>query len=89
MYCIKMFESSVSLHKGFCFRSIEVLKAPMLKLLCTVQQHHKIINSLRWHHEHSSQNELQYLLASGSSNAIIYVHDLKSVIGENRLFILV
>uniref|UniRef100_A0A671MBV8 Gem-associated protein 5-like n=1 Tax=Sinocyclocheilus anshuiensis TaxID=1608454 RepID=A0A671MBV8_9TELE len=60
--------------------SIEVLKAPMLKLLCTVQQHHKIINSLRWHHEHSSQNELQYLLASGSSNAIVYVHDLKSVI---------
>ncbi|KTG05867.1 hypothetical protein cypCar_00018168 [Cyprinus carpio] len=60
--------------------SIEVLKAPTLKLLCTVQQHHKIINSLRWHHEHSSQNELQYLLASGSSNAIVYVHDLKSVI---------
>uniref|UniRef100_A0A673FRI5 Gem-associated protein 5-like n=1 Tax=Sinocyclocheilus rhinocerous TaxID=307959 RepID=A0A673FRI5_9TELE len=60
--------------------SIEILKAPMLKLLCTVQQHHKIINSLRWHHEHSSQTELQYLLASGSSNAIVYVHDLKSVI---------
>uniref|UniRef100_A0A673LY02 Gem-associated protein 5-like n=1 Tax=Sinocyclocheilus rhinocerous TaxID=307959 RepID=A0A673LY02_9TELE len=60
--------------------SIEVLKAPMLKLLCTVQQHHKIINSLRWHHEHSSQNELQYLLASGSTNAIVYVHDLKSAI---------
>ncbi|XP_067279669.1 gem-associated protein 5 isoform X2 [Pseudorasbora parva] len=60
--------------------SIEVLKAPMLKLLCTVQQHHKIINSLRWHHEHSSQNELQYLLASGSSNATVYVHDLRSAI---------
>uniref|UniRef100_A0A671S1B4 Gem-associated protein 5-like n=1 Tax=Sinocyclocheilus anshuiensis TaxID=1608454 RepID=A0A671S1B4_9TELE len=60
--------------------SIAVLKAPMLKLLCTVQQHHKIINSLRWHHEHSSQNELQYMLASGSSNAIVYVHDLKSAI---------
>uniref|UniRef100_A0A672SX40 Gem nuclear organelle associated protein 5 n=1 Tax=Sinocyclocheilus grahami TaxID=75366 RepID=A0A672SX40_SINGR len=60
--------------------SIEVLKAPMLKLLCTVQQHHKMINSLRWHHEHSPQNELQYLLASGSSNAIVYIHDLKSAI---------
>ncbi|KAI2651116.1 Gem-associated protein 5 [Labeo rohita] len=56
--------------------SIEVLKAPTLKLLCTVQQHHKIINSLRWHHEHSSQNELQYLLASGSSNATVYVWDV-------------
>ncbi|KAG1969970.1 gem-associated protein 5 isoform X1 [Pimephales promelas] len=60
--------------------SIEVLQAPMLKLLCTVQQHHKIINSLRWHHEHSSQKELQYLLASGSSNATVYVHDLRSAI---------
>ncbi|CAM4671194.1 unnamed protein product [Leuciscus chuanchicus] len=60
--------------------SIEVFKAPMLKLLCTVQQHHKIINSLRWHHEHSSQKELQYLLASGSSNATVYVHDLRSAI---------
>lgn len=60
--------------------SIEVLKAPMLKLLCTVQQHHKIINSLRWHHQHSSQNELQYLLASGSSNATIYIHDLRSAV---------
>ncbi|KAK9955780.1 hypothetical protein ABG768_015633 [Culter alburnus] len=60
--------------------SIEVLKAPMLKLLCTVQQHHKIINSLCWHHEHSSQNELQYLLASGSNNATVYVHDLRSAI---------
>ncbi|TRY96147.1 hypothetical protein DNTS_028341 [Danionella cerebrum] len=60
--------------------SIEVLKAPALKLLCTIQQHHKIINSLCWHHQHSSQKELQYLLASGSSNATIYVHDLRRAI---------
>ncbi|XP_051955361.1 gem-associated protein 5 [Xyrauchen texanus] len=60
--------------------TIDVFKAPMLKLLCTAQQHHKIINSLRWHHEHSSQNELQYLLASGSSNATVYVHDFRSAI---------
>ncbi|XP_066501896.1 gem-associated protein 5 [Hoplias malabaricus] len=60
--------------------SIEVYGAPSLKLLCSVQQHHKIINALRWHHQHSDQTELHCLLASGSSNAIIYVHDLRSAI---------
>ncbi|KAK3524646.1 hypothetical protein QTP70_033871 [Hemibagrus guttatus] len=60
--------------------SIDVYKAPSLKLLCTVQQHHKIINTLRWHHQHSTQPELHCLLASGSSNALIYVHDLHSAI---------
>uniref|UniRef100_A0A673XSI7 Gem nuclear organelle associated protein 5 n=1 Tax=Salmo trutta TaxID=8032 RepID=A0A673XSI7_SALTR len=60
--------------------SIEVYQAPTLKLLCTIQQHHKIINVLRWHHDHSSLPELQYLLASGSSNALVYVHDLRTVI---------
>uniref|UniRef100_A0A8C7VS29 Gem (nuclear organelle) associated protein 5 n=1 Tax=Oncorhynchus mykiss TaxID=8022 RepID=A0A8C7VS29_ONCMY len=60
--------------------SVEVYQAPTLKLLCTIQQHHKIINVLRWHHDHSSLPELQYLLASGSSNALVYVHDLRTVI---------
>ncbi|XP_070839743.1 gem-associated protein 5 [Chaetodon trifascialis] len=59
---------------------IDVYQAPSLKLLCSIQQHHKIINTLRWHHEHSSLSELHYLLASGSSNATVYVHDLRSVI---------
>ncbi|KAM9450672.1 gem-associated protein 5 [Clarias gariepinus] len=60
--------------------SIEVYQAPSLKLLCTVQQHHKIINALRWHHQHSGQPELHCLLASGSSNALVYIHDLRSAI---------
>ncbi|XP_069051438.1 gem-associated protein 5 isoform X2 [Lepisosteus oculatus] len=60
--------------------SVDVFQAPHLQLLCTIQQHHKIINALCWHHEHSSQPDLGYLLASGSSNAVVYVHNLKSVI---------
>ncbi|KAJ8348614.1 hypothetical protein SKAU_G00272030 [Synaphobranchus kaupii] len=70
--------------------SIEVYQAPNLKLLCTIQQHHKIINVLRWHHEHGSQPGLCHLLASGSSNAVVYVHDLKSAIespSENAVLI--
>uniref|UniRef100_A0A663MMT6 Gem nuclear organelle associated protein 5 n=1 Tax=Athene cunicularia TaxID=194338 RepID=A0A663MMT6_ATHCN len=59
--------------------SIEIFQAPDLKLLCTIQQHHKLINAIRWHHEHGSQ-ELSYLIASGSINATIYVHNLKSVV---------
>ncbi|KAM9185379.1 gem-associated protein 5 isoform 1-T1 [Mergus octosetaceus] len=60
--------------------SIEVFQAPSLKLLCTIQQHHKLINAIRWHHEHGSQPELSYLIASGSVNATIYVHNLKSIV---------
>uniref|UniRef100_A0A671U2Z4 Gem nuclear organelle associated protein 5 n=1 Tax=Sparus aurata TaxID=8175 RepID=A0A671U2Z4_SPAAU len=62
---------------------IEVYQAPSLKLLCSIQQHHKIINTLRWHHDHSSAPELHCLLASGSSNAIVYVHDLRDVSSLN------
>lgn len=58
-------------------------QAPSLKLLCSIQQHHKIINTLRWHHAHSSP-QLHGLLASGSGNAIVYVHDLRSIIGERN-----
>lgn len=57
---------------------IEVYEAPSLKLLCSIQQHHKIINALRWHHGLSSEHSA--LLASGSSNATVYVHDLRSVL---------
>ncbi|NXC39944.1 GEMI5 protein, partial [Penelope pileata] len=59
--------------------SIEIFQAPNLKLLCTIQQHHKLINAIRWHHEHGSDPELSYLIASGSVNATIYVHNLKSI----------
>uniref|UniRef100_A0A3B4XQ96 Gem nuclear organelle associated protein 5 n=1 Tax=Seriola lalandi dorsalis TaxID=1841481 RepID=A0A3B4XQ96_SERLL len=61
---------------------IDVYQAPGLKLLCSIQQHHKIINTLRWHHDHGSPPELHCLLASGSSNAIVYVHDLRSIIED-------
>ncbi|NWH88142.1 GEMI5 protein, partial [Aegithalos caudatus] len=70
--------------------SIEIFQAPNLKLLCTIQQHHKLINAIRWHHEHGTQPELSYLIASGSINATIYVHNLKSVVensSENPLMI--
>uniref|UniRef100_A0A8C0UFD6 Gem nuclear organelle associated protein 5 n=1 Tax=Cyanistes caeruleus TaxID=156563 RepID=A0A8C0UFD6_CYACU len=60
--------------------SIEIFQAPNLKLLCTIQQHHKLINAIRWHHDHGSQPELSYLIASGSVNATIYVHNLKNVV---------
>ncbi|KAM4727035.1 gem-associated protein 5 [Anableps anableps] len=60
--------------------SIDVYQAPSLTLLCSIQQHHKIINTLRWHHDHGSPPELHCLLASGSSNAVVYVHDLRAVI---------
>ncbi|XP_016533741.1 gem-associated protein 5 isoform X2 [Poecilia formosa] len=60
--------------------SIDVYQAPSLLLLCSIQQHHKIINTLRWHHDHGAAPELHCLLASGSSNAIVYIHDLRSVI---------
>ncbi|XP_078121651.1 gem-associated protein 5 [Sander vitreus] len=59
---------------------IDVYEAPALKLLCSIQQHHKMINALRWHHGHGSSPELHCLLASGSSNATVYVHDLRPVI---------
>lgn len=72
----------ISIPLSFC-SSIDVCEAPSLKILCTVQQHHKIINALRWHHQHSKQPELHCLLASGSSNALVYIHDLHSAIGAS------
>ncbi|XP_019361637.1 PREDICTED: gem-associated protein 5 isoform X2 [Gavialis gangeticus] len=60
--------------------SIEIFQAPNLKLLCIIQQHHKLINAICWHHEHGTQPELSYLIASGSINAVIYVQNLKSII---------
>ncbi|XP_060096241.1 gem-associated protein 5 isoform X2 [Heteronotia binoei] len=60
--------------------SIEIFQAPELKLLCTIQQHHKLINAIRWHHNHAAQPELSYMIASGSNNAVIYVHNIKNVI---------
>ncbi|XP_069055725.1 gem-associated protein 5 isoform X1 [Pleurodeles waltl] len=63
--------------------SIEVLQVPNLRLLCTIQQHHKLVNAVRWHHAHGTQPGLEYMLASGSNNAVIYVHNLKSVLEGN------
>ncbi|KAJ7316523.1 hypothetical protein JRQ81_002685 [Phrynocephalus forsythii] len=60
--------------------SIEIFRAPDLKLMCTIQQHHKLINAIRWHHDHGTQPELGYMIASGSNNAVIYVHNVKSVL---------
>uniref|UniRef100_A0A4W2F2I7 Gem-associated protein 5 n=1 Tax=Bos indicus x Bos taurus TaxID=30522 RepID=A0A4W2F2I7_BOBOX len=63
--------------------SIEIFKLPNLKLICSIQQHHKLVNTISWHHEHGSQPELSYLMASGSNNAVIYVHNLQTVIESN------
>ncbi|XP_049730126.1 gem-associated protein 5 isoform X1 [Elephas maximus indicus] len=63
--------------------SIEIFQVPNLKLICTIQQHHKLVNAISWHHEHGSQPELSYLMASGSNNAVIYVHNLRTVIESN------
>ncbi|XP_010968331.1 gem-associated protein 5 isoform X1 [Camelus bactrianus] len=63
--------------------SIEIFRVPNLKLICTIQQHHKLVNTISWHHEHGSQPELSYLMASGSNNAVIYVHNLQTVIESN------
>nr|XP_021516105.1 gem-associated protein 5 isoform X2 [Meriones unguiculatus] len=60
--------------------SIEIFQVPNLRLLCTIQQHHKLVNAAVWHHEHGSRPELSCLLASGSNNAVIYVHNLRAVL---------
>ncbi|XP_032885648.1 gem-associated protein 5 isoform X2 [Amblyraja radiata] len=60
--------------------SIEVYQAPLLRLLCTVETHHKLINAIRWHHPHSLDPELSSLIASASNNATIYVHNLRTVL---------
>ncbi|KAK2494064.1 hypothetical protein MC885_020609 [Smutsia gigantea] len=62
--------------------SIEIFRVPNLKLICTIQQHHKLVNAISWHHECGSQPELSFLMASGSNNAVIYVHNLKTAIGH-------
>ncbi|XP_017655904.1 gem-associated protein 5 isoform X1 [Nannospalax galili] len=63
--------------------SIDIFQVPNLRLLCTIQQHHKLVNAIAWHHEHGSRPELSYLMASGSNNAIIYVHNLRTVLESN------
>ncbi|XP_037125237.1 gem-associated protein 5 isoform X1 [Syngnathus acus] len=59
---------------------IDIYRAPSLKLVCSIQQHHKVINALRWHPEDNAPPELHGLLASGSCNAVVYVHDLRRLI---------
>ncbi|KAG3265415.1 gem-associated protein 5 isoform X1 [Ictidomys tridecemlineatus] len=63
--------------------SIEIFQVPNLRLICTIQQHHKLVNTISWHHDHGSQPELSYLMASGSNNAVIYVHNLRTVLESN------
>uniref|UniRef100_A0A8C5M8N3 Gem nuclear organelle associated protein 5 n=1 Tax=Leptobrachium leishanense TaxID=445787 RepID=A0A8C5M8N3_9ANUR len=60
--------------------SIEIFRAPRMQLICTIQQHHKLINALRWHHNHGEDSKLSFLLASGSNNAVIYIHNLKCML---------
>ncbi|XP_038652180.1 gem-associated protein 5, partial [Scyliorhinus canicula] len=60
--------------------SIEIFQAPRLKLLCSIQTHHKLLNAIRWHHGHGTQPDLGYLIASGSNSAVIYIHNLKTVL---------
>ncbi|XP_056372778.1 gem-associated protein 5 isoform X2 [Hyla sarda] len=60
--------------------SIEIFRAPHLLLICTILQHHKIVNALRWHHDHCEDPTMSFLLASGSNNAVIYVHNLKGAL---------
>ncbi|KAM8972948.1 gem-associated protein 5 isoform 2-T2 [Pelodytes ibericus] len=60
--------------------TIEVFRAPRLQLVCTIQQHHKLVNAVRWHHGHSEDPVLNFLLASGSNNATVYIHSLKGVL---------
>ncbi|XP_024921222.1 gem-associated protein 5 isoform X2 [Cynoglossus semilaevis] len=62
--------------------SIDIYLSPRLRLLCSIQQHHKIINCLRWHPGHAPSAEVHALLASGSSNAVVFVHDLHSVLAN-------
>ncbi|KAE8613853.1 hypothetical protein XENTR_v10007894 [Xenopus tropicalis] len=57
--------------------TIEVFHTQRLQLICTIQQHHKLVNAVRWHHGHSQDPDLNFLLASGSNNATVYVHNLK------------
>ncbi|XP_063303907.1 gem-associated protein 5 [Pelobates fuscus] len=60
--------------------NIEIFRTPNLKLICTIQQHHKLVNALRWHHDHGEDANLHFLLASGSNNAVVYIHNLKGVL---------
>ncbi|KAM4675681.1 gem-associated protein 5 [Discoglossus pictus] len=60
--------------------TIEIFRASHLQLICTIHQHHKLVNALRWHHDHSEDSTLSFLLASGSNNATIYIHSLKAAL---------
>ncbi|XP_078062482.1 gem-associated protein 5 isoform X2 [Mustelus asterias] len=62
--------------------SIEIFQAPRLKLLCSIQTHHKLVNAIRWHHPHGTQPDLSYLIASGSNSANIHIHNVKSVLED-------
>ncbi|XP_068187282.1 gem-associated protein 5 [Antennarius striatus] len=58
---------------------VEVYAAPTLALRCSIQQHHKTINALAWSPAHAAPPQ-RCLLASASSNAVVYVHDLRAAI---------
>ncbi|PIK60771.1 putative gem-associated protein 5-like [Apostichopus japonicus] len=67
--------------------SIEILGAPHLLLLCTIQVHHKIINCLQWFPSQipQGQSSLWFCLASGSNETVVHVHDLSNVLGQETL----
>uniref|UniRef100_UPI00358F6F84 gem-associated protein 5-like isoform X3 n=1 Tax=Myxine glutinosa TaxID=7769 RepID=UPI00358F6F84 len=69
--------------------SIEVYRVPNLCLVCVIQQHHKLVNALRWHpplppgqSETLQSQLLSGMLASGSNNAVIYVHSLHDILSQ-------
>jgi hypothetical protein len=64
--------------------SVEVYKPPLLKLLCVVHIHHKLINSVQWHPTHNTGTMPghQFYIATASNEATINVVDLSSVLGK-------
>ncbi|KAJ3589510.1 hypothetical protein NHX12_010355 [Muraenolepis orangiensis] len=58
--------------------SVDVYRAPDLKQLCSIQQQNKMINTLQWYPALGPQQNLEFLLASGSSSAKVFVHDLRA-----------
>ena len=58
-YVVFLSEIKVGLPFFFFLRSIDVLSAPNLLLLCTIQVHHKLINCLQWYPSNSQSGDNQ------------------------------
>ncbi|XP_061165000.1 gem-associated protein 5-like [Saccostrea echinata] len=64
--------------------SVEIYKPPLLKLLCVVHIHHKLVNSIQWHPVHNvdTTSSQRFYMAMGSNEATIQVVDLSSILGR-------